>query len=109
MLSRGNRVRGGLLSQGNYNTVNNNNTDVMGAPPLSPTAGLLLASFPDEEEQHKTIPLEVFEQIVSSLKAKHRAEKDSLTVELQVFKAVLEGMASKIRYLQEFKNDRELM
>ena len=34
-------------------------------------------------------------------------EKDSLVMELQVFKAVLEGMASKIRYLQEYKLDRE--
>lgn len=30
-------------------------------------------------------------------------------VEVQVFKAVLEGMASKIRYLQEYKLDREQM
>lgn len=45
--------------------------------------------------------------MLASLKAKHRAEKDSLMVEVQVFKAVLEGMASKIRYLQEYKLDRE--
>ena len=36
-------------------------------------------------------------------------ERDSLMVEVQVFKAVLEGMASKIRYLQEYKLDREQM
>ena len=51
--------------------------------------------------------MEVFQQVISSLKAKHKAEKDSLALELQVFKAVLEGMASKIRYLQEYKLDRE--
>jgi hypothetical protein len=45
--------------------------------------------------------------VISSLKAKHQSEKDSLSLELQVFKAVLEGMASKIRYLQEYKLDRE--
>jgi hypothetical protein len=55
----------------------------------------------------KYIPVEVFQQVIASLKAKHKAEKDSLALELQVFKAVLEGMASKIRYLQEYKLDRE--
>ena len=47
--------------------------------------------------------------MLGQLKAKHRAEKDSLVIELQVFKAVIEGMASKIRYLQEYKLDREQM
>ncbi len=64
-----------------------------------------------DHQQHldlsKYIPMEVFQQVISSLKAKHKAEKDSLALELQVFKAVLEGMASKIRYLQEYKLDRE--
>jgi uncharacterized lipoprotein YehR (DUF1307 family) len=46
---------------------------------------------------------------VASLKAKHKAEKDSLLSELQVFKSVLEGMAEKIRYLQEFKYEGERM
>jgi hypothetical protein len=45
--------------------------------------------------------------VIEQLKTRHRAEKDALQVELQVFKAVIEGMASKIRYLQEYKLDRE--
>ncbi len=53
------------------------------------------------------IPIDVFKQVITTLKAKHYAEKDSLLCELQVFKAVIEGMASKIRYLQEYKLDRE--
>jgi len=46
---------------------------------------------------------------VATLKAKHRAEKDALLTELQVFKSVLEGMAEKIRYLQDFKYEGERM
>lgn len=38
--------------------------------------------------------------ILSSIQAKHKAEKDALLVEIQVFKAVVQGMAAKIRYLQ---------
>jgi len=40
------------------------------------------------------------EMILSSIQAKHKAEKDALLVEIQVFKAVVQGMAAKIRYLQ---------
>lgn len=64
-------------------------------------------NFPDDDYAATAIPLDVFESVIASLKAKHKAEKDSLLVEVQVFKAVLEGMASKIRYLQEYKLDRE--
>ena len=46
---------------------------------------------------------------MATLKAKHRAEKDALLTELQVFKSVLEGMAEKIRYLQDFKYEGERM
>lgn len=81
---------------------------------LSPTSGGFKDfTFPledgiDDHHPH-SIPYDVFESVVGALKARHRAERDSLMVEVQVFKAVLEGMASKIRYLQEYKLDREQM
>ncbi len=105
------RGRAGLLSQGNYNSINVNEASQR---LLSPT-GLKDFGFPDEHQEPvvtvtpgaNMVSQEVLERVIEQLKTRHRAEKDALQVELQVFKAVIEGMASKIRYLQEYKLDRE--
>ncbi len=44
---------------------------------------------------------------MQGLKSKHKAETDSILLELNVFKAVIEGLAAKCRYLQVFKTELE--
>ncbi len=47
--------------------------------------------------------------MVRDLQSKHKAEKEVLQCEMEVFKKVIHFMAMKIRALQEEVNERERM
>ena len=90
-----------------------------GAQPPAPADSLILISprndsrleerllSAQEEDLEGDGSREIVEKVAQALRAKHQAEKDQLQVELSVFKAVVQGMAAKIRYLQDYKLDRE--